>query len=405
MKANIHHDFDRNRLSTHFVYESYDETNQLFFNRGSIGFVLKGWPLVGASMQEQGEISEFLKEEDNLPQGAAFQVMMIGTSHIDGYLNYWRSVREGEIFQKLAKRRTDFLKKIAVDSGTIKDVYLLIAITIPTKSANAEMIAEMQRRREVLSTTLHSIGLATNVVNSSELLEILRLFFGWEIHAQPPYNPYDLIAEQILSGDFQMDVTPDQLIIQGDESEICHKAYSKAEVICTKNENKKNSAQQSHANPFAIVAIESAKRPKNWQLSMMDLFIGNEMRRGEQIHSDFIQSFSLQILPKQAWEVSNAIAKRESLLKNMRSGLAKWLPNLDDEYEDMDKAVVSLQQGDRMVLLQQNVILKDRLDKIRERTHGYRSMMRRNGFYFVPCTADHLPVVLSCLPMQGVEAL
>ena len=386
MKANTHHDFDRNRLSSHFVYESYDETNQLFFNRGSIGFVLKGWPLVGASMQEQGEISEFLKEEDNLPQGAAFQVMMIGTSHIDGYLNYWRSVREGEIFQKLAKRRTDFLKKIAVDSGTIKDVYLLIAITIPTKNANAEMIAEMQRRREVLSTTLHSIGLATNIVTSAELLEILRLFFGWEIHSQPPYNPYDLISEQILSGDFQMDVTPDQLIVQGEASSDA-------------------STQRENANSFAIVAIESAKRPKNWQLSMMDLFIGNEMRRGEQIHSDFIQSFSLQILPRQAWEVSNAIAKRESLLKNMRSGLAKWLPNLDDEYEDMDKAVVSLQQGDRMVLLQQNVILKDRLDKIRERTHGYRSMMRRNGFYFVPCTADHLPVVLSCLPMQGVEAL
>ena len=156
---------------------------------------------------------------------------------------------------------------------------------------------------------------------------------------------------------------------------------------------------------FAIVAIESAKRPKSWQLSMMDLFLGNEMRRGEQIRSDFIQSFSLQILPRQAWETSNAIAKRESLLKNMRSGLMKWLPNLDEEYEDMDKAVLSLQQGDRMVLLQQNVILKDKPEKIRERTHAYRSMMRRNGFYFVPCIADHLPVMLSCLPMQGVEAI
>ena len=29
--------------------------------------------------------------------------------------------------------------------------------------------------------------------------------------------------------------------------------------------------------------------------------------------------------------------------------------------------------------------------------------MRRSGFHFVPCTADHLPVMLSCLPMQLVE--
>ena len=76
MKARVHKDFDRNRLSPHFVYESYDEKTKLFFNRGSIGFVLQGWPLVGATLQAQNEISEFLKEEDNLPGGASFQVIM-----------------------------------------------------------------------------------------------------------------------------------------------------------------------------------------------------------------------------------------------------------------------------------------------------------------------------------------
>ncbi|KJV73689.1 putative conjugative transfer protein [Orientia tsutsugamushi str. UT76] len=36
MNASIHKDFDRERFSKHFVYESYDDENQLFFNRGSI---------------------------------------------------------------------------------------------------------------------------------------------------------------------------------------------------------------------------------------------------------------------------------------------------------------------------------------------------------------------------------
>ncbi|KJV73244.1 F pilus assembly Type-IV secretion system for plasmid transfer family protein [Orientia tsutsugamushi str. UT76] len=46
MNASIHKDFDRERFSKHFVYESYDDETQLFFNRGSIGFVLLAWPLL-----------------------------------------------------------------------------------------------------------------------------------------------------------------------------------------------------------------------------------------------------------------------------------------------------------------------------------------------------------------------
>ena len=65
MRANIHQDFSRERLAKHFVYESYDEKSQLFYNRGSVGFVLLGWPLVGTTLQAQGEIAEFLKNDEN----------------------------------------------------------------------------------------------------------------------------------------------------------------------------------------------------------------------------------------------------------------------------------------------------------------------------------------------------
>ncbi|MFP3034684.1 MAG: TraC family protein, partial [Candidatus Tisiphia sp.] len=50
MHADIHKDFTRTSLAKHFVYESYDQDSGLFFNRASVGFVLLGWPLVGASL-------------------------------------------------------------------------------------------------------------------------------------------------------------------------------------------------------------------------------------------------------------------------------------------------------------------------------------------------------------------
>ena len=58
MIPKVHKDFRRDRLSPHFVYESFDAKSGLFFNRGSIGFVLEGWPLVGTEITAQGEMAE-----------------------------------------------------------------------------------------------------------------------------------------------------------------------------------------------------------------------------------------------------------------------------------------------------------------------------------------------------------
>ena len=386
MKAAVHPDFAKERLSPHFVYESYDDESKLFYNRGSVGFVLQGWPLVGTTLQAQSEISEFLKEEENLPQGSSFQVIMLGSRHVDGFLKNWASYRDGDIFKNLAQRRMNFLKNRALESGTIKDLILMIALTVPRKKGDAGIRFDMGRRRDVLKSTLRAIGLHTKEIEGKDLLFYLRLFFGWEdLEAHPELNPYDLLGEQILPPNFAMDVEEEQLYVP------------------IENFNAENQESSLVENGYAYVALEAAKRPRSWKLSLMDLFLGNDLRRGEQVRSDFIQSFSLQILPNQAIEASNAMAKRESLLKNMKSGLLKWMPGLDEEYEDLDTAVMAIQAGERVVLLTQNMILKDKAHKIKERTHEYRSMMRRNGFHFVPCINDHLPVLLSCLPMQLVE--
>lgn len=396
MRPSVHNDFSKERLSPHFVYESYDDESKLFYNRGSVGFILQGWPLVGTTLQAQSEISEFLKEEENLPQGSSFQVIMLGSRYIDGFLKNWASYRDGDIFKNLAQRRMNFLKKHALEFGTIKDLILMIALTVPCKKGDLSVRLDLERRRDLLKSTLRSIGLYTKEIEGKDLLFYLRLFFGWEdLESHPDLNPYDLLSEQILLPNFAMDVEEDRLYVPTEDFSFIENSL--------KNSIPKESSVLQQENGYAYVALEAVKRPRFWKLSLMDLFLGNDLRRGEQVRSDFIQSFSLQILPNQAIEASNAMAKRESLLKNMKSGLLKWIPGLEEEYEDLDTAVMAIQSGERIVLLAQNIILKDKAHKIKERTHEYRSMMRRNGFHFVPCINDHLPVLLSCLPMQVVE--
>ncbi|KJV71557.1 F pilus assembly Type-IV secretion system for plasmid transfer family protein [Orientia tsutsugamushi str. TA763] len=112
------------------------------------------WPLVGASVSAQNEIAEFLKSDENLPAESSLQVLMIGSNNIENFLSNWQSYRKGEIFIELANKRTEFLRDQAQKVGSIKDVVLLISVTIPNLNAN---IDDMIRRRDALKDTFRSM--------------------------------------------------------------------------------------------------------------------------------------------------------------------------------------------------------------------------------------------------------
>ena len=296
MKTRPHQDFARQRLSQHFVYESFCEQRGLFFNRGSVGFILQGWPLVGANLQAQNEISEFLKDEDNLQNGASLQVMMIGSSYIDDYLNHWASFRasnENQIFGDLANKRIEFLKKASKRDGVLKDIFIWIAVTIP--KTNISNLDDIERRRDSLKSMLSAIGMQTCNVDSAHLLKTLRLFFAWKASSHTQINQHELICEQILPPDFAMQVEDDSLTFLAQDEE----------------------------QDMAVVALEAVRRPKSFALELMDLFLGSSMRRGEYIKSDFIISFGLIMLPNQALEAGSSIAKRESLAKKPKVRIAQ----------------------------------------------------------------------------------
>ncbi len=367
MRDQVHQDFARERLAKHFVYESYDEDSQLFFNRGSTGFVLLGWPLVGTNLQAQGEIAEFLRNEENLPVGSSLQVLMIGSQNIDHFLGNWQNHRQGEIFCQLAEKRVQFLKNKAQEEGTIKDMVLLISVTIPGKQAN---IDDMVRRKECLSDTFKSIGLVTENVDAKQLLKFIRIIFGWQEEEQAAINPYEILSEQILPGNFSLFEEQDHVRL---------------------NDNQ------------AFISLEASKRPLEWQLSAMDLFLGNEMRRGEYIRSNFLIHFGLQIALNQTIAKTAAITKREALERNIAAGMGKFFPDLIQEAHDMNGVVSSLQSGDRVVNIHLNVIMWDEKDKAKQSASQVCSMLRRSGWYFTPCTYDHLAIVLASMPMQLVE--
>jgi conjugal transfer ATP-binding protein TraC len=367
LAQNIHPDFSRERLSPHFVYESYDEESGLFFNRGSVGFVLIANPLPGADLTAEGEIADFIANVENLPNGSSIQILMIGSSDINFLLERWSNERRGEIYIEMAKRRCSFLNKKAKEDGVIKDSHLLISVTIP--DLDTDLLA-MERRRESLKSTFSSIGLWTQDVDDGLLISLLRKIWGRESLNGVTVNPHASLSEQILPGDFEL----------SEENDIVHLK-----------------------DDTAFIALDAEERPAQWSLGLMDLFLGNEARKGEFIATDYLLHIGIQILPNQSVARAKAFAKREAIAKNIKAGMGKWFPDLLEEDEDMSGAVAELQSGQRVVHIHTNVILRGQKAKVQLAAKAYSSMMRRNGWNFINTKYDHLAHMLAAMPMGMVE--
>ncbi|MDC0864369.1 TraC family protein [Rickettsiaceae bacterium] len=366
----IHKDFQRERLAPHFVYESYDKETGIFFNRNSLGFVLIANPLAGASITAQGELADYIASSENLPDGSTLQVLMTASSDISFLLNRWSNERCGEVYKEMALKRSNFLKKKALEDGLIKDSHILISVTIPDLSESPLSVEHMI---ESLKATLSAIGLFCDSVDDHLLLSILRKLWGSDNSLGVEVNPMQSISSQILQSDFSIFEDDDIVHVEsskGDESFIC---------------------------------LEASGRPSNWNLSLMDLFLGNEARRGEYIASDYMIHTCIHILKNQSASKLSAFTKREAIGKNIRSGLGKFFPDLQEEGEDMNAAVSSIQGGDRVVQIHSNIIFKGKKEKVKQVAKSYASFMRRSGWRFAPTKYNHLSFMLASLPMMFVE--
>lgn len=363
----IHPDFQRERLSPHFVYESYDAESGLFYNRASIGFVLVANPLPGADLTAQGEIADFIANSENLPDGSSLQILMIGTSDISFLLDRWAREREGEVYEEMARKRCAFLQKKADVEGLIKDTHLLISLTVPDLSTCP---LAMERRRAALQHTLESIGLWTENVDDGLLLSFLQKLWRRDTYGGVMVNPHEVLSEQILPADFSLYEDNDIVNLKDDEAFIC---------------------------------LDAETRPATWSLGLMDLFIGNEARKGEFIATDYLIHIGVHILQNQSVARAGAIAKREAIEKNIAAGMGKFFPDLIEEGRDIQEAVSALQGGDRMVHIHTNVILKGQKHKVAQAAKSYAAIMRRNGWGFVAPRYDHLAVMLASMPMALVE--
>lgn len=359
------------RLHTYLPYESYDEDHQIFYNKGSTGFVLLCEPMAGACLGDQSRIADFLKQQDYLPEGCSLQFLLYSSNKLGGLFDTWKAPRAREGFWKLAEQRTLFLSELIQDShphiGRIRNYCLMISYTVPGHIDDPVRLNVLKETRKCLIDTLKSVGIPSFILPAQHFIEEISGILENTDNLYPQkkaWNQHESIARQILPIDGEYYVHADYL----------------------------------ETNNASIRTLIPKECPDYWSLPHMDSFLG-DMLKQQNMGFPFLIHFGLFVEPHQGAAKAKLNARREALENSLKNKLTKWMAGLEEQYEESNEACRQVQQGDRLITSLLSVTLISRPERLEEDTLQAKRIFHQQGWEMIAAKYDHLPLLLGSLPM------
>ncbi|MEN8237511.1 MAG: type IV secretion system protein TraC, partial [Pseudomonadota bacterium] len=361
------------RIFDHLPYEGYDAADGLFINRETTGFILQGDPVVGASLADQEQLSDFFRQADNLPEGSSLQFLLYASPKIGALLDYWSSNRQ-ESLQKLTQRRVQFLseKAFAAEDGfLVRDYRLLISFSYPEKVTDLMERHRIVQIREVLKGYLGQIGLPTKTLDADGLLREIGAILNFREVTNCRARNYDSrvsLNRQVLDKN-------DEWVLDKDGIKLARDTYS-------------------------VKSFVPKDKPRYWALGHMDKFLGDIFKPQQKLSCAFLLHYGLYVTPGQGNEKRKAFSKRESLENSLKNRMTKWVPGIEEEFAEFKEITEQLQLGERVVQagLSCTIFCKSAQVQSAERQLG--SIWRNGGWSLQPATYDHLSVLLASMPMM-----
>ena len=362
------------RLHTLLPYEGYDPVSKLFFNRDATGFVLEGDPLVGASLKDQNQMADFFRQEHHLTEGTSLQFLLWASPRIRPFFDHWLHYKEGVVFKNLAQRRVTYLEHKAFEDPLghlVRDFKVIISYTVPGVKQSVTDLEQLTEIRRSLQGALQMVGMPTRILEARDLLNGVSDILNVRPSTVPEaleWNEWQSLSQQILDMEGAWRLTPQGVTLKS------------GEWIC-----------QSYV---------PRKMPKMWGLPHMDKFLGNVLDPYHAIPCPYLLHYGLFVEPHQQAKRAKTNARRESLENSLKSRMTKWMPGLQERYQESVEAVEQLQRGERCILSSLSLTTfcppadKAKVDQ------SLRRIWTGLGWEFTPTLYDHLGVLISSLPMM-----
>ncbi len=375
--------FERYPLLSNLPYEAYDNENQIFINKNSMGFMLEASPLTGASEETETILTSLLT--DVIPKEADIQFLLWASDKIGPILDQFESARsgQGETFEWLAKQRVEFLKQGAFKSLStsgsfiLRDFKLYIVVSLPKRNCETQT-QELIEVREDIQSSLKSVQIITRDIPIENFISLL-----WDLinpskncySAQQSWNPYDALNLQMTDPEYRTQIYNNKLRFENETDQFDVRCYTVRDF------------------------------PRNsWTQWRMTDAIGQLFNSALQIPCSFL--ISLTIRPMD-YEKSTAQAQMKYMDKDStaKSPLAKFKPNAGKEYRDWEHVRKRLSEGDRVVKIFYQVITYAPLEEGNRVERKVRDLYQANGWKLRKEVCVQFQSWLAMLPMMMSEGL
>lgn len=216
---------DYPQLTSVLPYRDYDRDSGLFINRGSVGFLLKAIPLIGANEQIVLSLEEMVKNK--LPRKTPISFHLVSSKLIGDQLERGLSEFrwEGKHAEKFNRITQAYYRRAAQQQFnsptglplTLRDYRLYISFSVKAKRVTPAMITEVSHTLKVLRSSLDGAKIQTEPADAQELVTLVDSLLNAR-HDQLYQDSvrvgrYDELHQRCVRQGFGMDVRPHDVLL------------------------------------------------------------------------------------------------------------------------------------------------------------------------------------------------
>lgn len=375
--------FDHETLAKFLPYEAYDDENNIFINKKSRGFILEVSPLIGASEETVNILASLIT--DTLPADADIHFWLWASDKIGPVMDRFEKARaeKGDIYEWLAKKRTDFLKEgvyTSLSSGgsfIIRDFRLFIDVAKPAKKQD-DLTGELTQLRADVINTLKSINVIAEDIGIHQFISVMSDLISPEKNVYPTrqnWHELDALAQQLTDPERHLVVEPSKLIFDSG----------------TKDE--------WEARAFTVKDF-----PKSMSQGRMTESIGQLFNASLQIPCPFVVSFSIRLFDPESSKLQTQF-KTLDKEKSANSSLSKINPIIAKQHQEWATINKRLAEGDRLVKVYYQVVLYAQAKDAHTCERKLRDLYKANGWNLRKESYLQLQSWLAMMPMMMSEGM
>ena len=361
-------------------YDLFDPASALFElqdanEQTALGFALECVPQVGTSSQMELVLQDLPL---HLPTGSSMQVILYADPEVRGQLASYCRARPGPqsdrgetIHRQMVRRRFDHMIHLP-DELKPCNYRLFFSVTKPGSLASCVDIAEMQRLRQQLETSLDSCAIPSERMSAGEIVQLLGSLLNPRSMNRRGYvyNRNEPISSQLLLKDTVIDVGCSAIEVSGD------------------------------GEPFQYKSLHATRYPNSMRLGGMLGLLGDPLRSNLIYLGPFVLSMCLHMIDQERARTLVTL-KSTRATTNASSVMARLMPSYYRRQQN-DWQICSdvLDGGGGMILLSHQVLIQAPLGEMAVAEERARAIWRTRNFTLASCEYLQLQGLMAVLPLS-----